>query len=112
MKHQSLRKLALITIESMREILNIPKTIKIKLIISSKVDVWGYCDLVEDNSYIICVAREHDSKRDFVSTVCHEMVHVWQWHTNSWEGDGEDEARNLEYVFADMIIPCKKIKHV
>ena len=110
MKHSSLRKLAIIIVERMRNVLSIPKKVKIKLIIRSNVNVWGYCDMVEDNKYVICVARKHDSMREFVSTVCHEMVHVRQWCTNSWEGDGEDEAYNLEYVYADMIIKEKNIK--
>ena len=46
----------------------------------------------------ICV---NQSLRDFVATLMHELVHVQQWHENTWDGDGEKEATSLEYKLAD-----------
>ena len=32
---------------------------------------------------------------NFVATVVHEMVHVMQWETDTWDGDGEAEDARL-----------------
>tara|TARA_R100000315_G_C5195704_1_gene114562 strand:+ start:364 stop:708 length:345 start_codon:yes stop_codon:yes gene_type:complete len=66
-------------------------------------DCWGSC--VEGsvkNSYRITVANEQ-SLRDFVATITHEMVHVMQWDTGKWSGDGEAEANHWQYKLADKL---------
>tara|TARA_R100000995_G_C3391691_1_gene80786 strand:+ start:126 stop:473 length:348 start_codon:yes stop_codon:yes gene_type:complete len=66
-------------------------------------DCWGSC--VEgsvENSYRITVANEQ-SLRDFVATITHEMVHVMQWETGKWKGEGEAEANYWQYRLADRL---------
>ena len=68
---------------------------------------WGDSQQVTDEfgihgdvSYDIRICKT-PSLRDFVATLMHELVHVQQWHENTWDGDGEKEATTLEYKLAD-----------
>ena len=45
----------------------------------------------------------NQSIRDFVATIAHEMVHINQYITGEWEGDGEKEAEDNQYVIADKV---------
>ena len=45
--------------------------------------------------YLITVAQ-NQTIRDFATTVVHEMVHVKQYVTGQWTGDGEEEAWRLQ----------------
>ena len=65
-------------------------------------DCWGTCSETSIGKYkIMVVARQ--SLRDFVATVVHEMVHVKQWETEEWKGDGEREAERLQYKLTDEL---------
>ena len=46
--------------------------------------------------------------RDILINLAHEMVHVKQWETGEWEGDGEKEAEMFQYILADQI--WRKVK--
>ena len=61
---------------------------------------WGDSEQISDTRYRIRICTDQ-SLRDFVATVCHEMVHVNQWVTNKWRGDGEKEAERLQYRMAN-----------
>ena len=61
---------------------------------------WGDSAQVSDTEYTIRICTDQPL-RDVVATVCHEMVHVNQWVTNEWSGDGEKEAEKLQYKMAD-----------
>ena len=66
-------------------------------------DCWGSCvEGSKKNSYIITVVSKQNT-RDFVATIVHEMVHVKQYYTGKWKGDGEREAEKLQYKLADKI---------
>jgi len=41
--------------------------------------------------------------RDFIMTIVHEMIHLKQYITNEWEGDGEEEAIELESKLTDEL---------
>ena len=45
----------------------------------------------------------NQSIRDFVATIAHEMVHINQYITGEWEGDGEKECEDKQYDIADKI---------
>lgn len=53
-----------------------------------------------DISYDIRICTSQ-SLRDIAATLMHELVHVQQWHENTWEGDGESEAEYRQYYLAD-----------
>ena len=66
-------------------------------------DCCGYCK--EGNSprtYIIDIAN-NQTLRDFVMTIIHELIHVRQYLTGEWEGDGETEAWELQEDLTDAI---------
>lgn len=66
-------------------------------------DCWGYC--VEGNTehaYRIMIAYDQ-SVRDFVATLVHELVHVKQWETGKWKGNGEKECERLQYKLTDKL---------
>ena len=66
-------------------------------------DCWGYCvEGLHEHSYNITIAH-NQSVRDFVATIVHEMIHVKQWETGKWRGDGEEEAELRQYNIADKI---------
>ena len=71
--------------------------------VNSRKNCWGYClQGDEDHSYEIYVA-DNQTIRDFLATLTHEMVHVKQWETGCWGGEGEKEAEKLQYLLADEI---------
>ena len=61
---------------------------------------WGSVERAGFNAFNVTVAS-NQSLRDFVATLMHEMVHVNQYVTGEWEGDGEAEASSREYDLAD-----------
>jgi len=68
-----------------------------------KIDCWGECGEGRfPNTYRISVATDQ-SVRDFVATIVHEMIHVKQWETGRWRGDGEKEAIRLQYKLTDKL---------
>jgi hypothetical protein len=65
-------------------------------------DCWGYCKCLKKGQYIIKVDGGQ-SMRDFIATVVHEVIHVNQWESDTWEGDGESEAEQLQYTLTDKM---------
>jgi len=61
---------------------------------------WGSVERAGFNAFDLTIAS-NQSLRDFIATVMHEMVHVNQYVTGQWEGDGEAEADEREYRLAD-----------
>ena len=55
-----------------------------------------------EHSYRIMVAH-YQSVRDFVATLVHELIHVKQWETGKWTGNGEKECERLQYKLTDKI---------
>ena len=76
--------------------------IKLKLGDYSDFKCWGQCSQGRKDHYTIEIAKDQ-TLRDFVATVVHEMVHVKQWVTNKWLGDGEAEAEMLQYKLTDKL---------
>ncbi len=52
------------------------------------------------NSYRITVANDQNI-RDFVATLIHELIHVNQYVTGVWKGDGEKECEDRQYPLTD-----------
>ena len=78
-------------------------TIMVYLDRECKNDEWGSSwQHQEPHHYgvAICVTQ---GLRDFVATVVHEMIHINQWETGEWEGDGEAEAYGLQFTITDEL---------
>jgi|APSaa5957512493_1039668.scaffolds.fasta_scaffold238050_2 hypothetical protein len=65
-------------------------------------DCDGTCIENDDGGYDIEISI-NQSMRDIVATIVHEMVHVKQYITGEWQGEGEREANSLQYKLADRI---------
>tara|TARA_R100000664_G_C2737125_1_gene126347 strand:+ start:269 stop:622 length:354 start_codon:yes stop_codon:yes gene_type:complete len=64
---------------------------------------WGTCvEGEEDNEFNLTISTDQ-CVRDFVATITHEMIHVKQYVTGKWRGDGEAECERLQYKLADKI---------
>lgn len=52
-------------------------------------DTWGLCDYEEDSyrpkEFTIYIDRRLTNEKDIISTVAHEMVHVWQYSTGKFK---------------------------
>ena len=80
--------------------------VSISIRIKNYDDCWGSCVEGEvKKSYRITVAN-NQSLRDFVATVVHEMIHVKQWETGKWHGDGEEECDKRQYNITDKLWKC------
>ena len=90
-------------VEWCRKYFSIPDGVEItcKLNIYDDMDCWGFCE--EDECKYRIVVSTNQSLRDFVATIVHEMVHVMQWETDTWDGDGEAEASHLQYSVTDKL---------
>ena len=72
--------------------------------VSTELGCWGMswpCER-KQNVYHVSVSIDQ-SMRDFVATLIHEMVHVKQWVTDKYMGDGENEAVRIQYELADKL---------
>tara|TARA_Y100000310_G_scaffold330787_1_gene403064 strand:+ start:502 stop:843 length:342 start_codon:yes stop_codon:yes gene_type:complete len=65
-------------------------------------DCCGTCVDNDDGGYDIEISL-NQSLRDIVATITHEMVHVNQYITEEWQGEGEREANKLQYELTDQI---------
>ena len=61
---------------------------------------YGTCVDASPTSYKITVANDQ-TIRDFVATLIHELIHVNQYVTGEWEGDGEKECDDRQYPLTD-----------
>ena len=61
---------------------------------------YGTCVDASPTSYKVTVANDQ-SIRDFVATLIHELIHVNQYVTGEWEGDGEKECDDRQYPRTD-----------
>ncbi len=97
------RIIALKVIDWCLEHFGIYANIHLKIGEYSDFKCWGQCyEGDAENNYIVEVAKDQ-TLRDFVATVVHEMVHVWQWETDDWDGDGEDEAEYWQYRLTNKL---------
>jgi hypothetical protein len=122
------RRLSLKAIEVFRTHLfkinrNLGNSLKINLkFIKMDDHSWGICDThdigIKPKEYTLLINREIESEKDIITTIAHEMVHVWQYATgkfrdyavpahrygnfvydanmNYWDMPWEIEARKLE----------------
>jgi len=67
-------------------------------------DCYGYCENRDkiNRSFKIALTNKQNL-RYFVMTLVHEMIHVKQYVRNSWFGDGEPEAYDLQEELTDEI---------
>ena len=97
------RIVALKAIDWCLEHFGIYASIKLKIGEYDDFKCWGQCyEGDKENHYIVEVAK-NQTMRDFVATVVHEIVHVKQWETGKWTGDGEAEAERLQYKLTDKL---------
>ena len=106
-EYRDRRTIALKVIDWCLEHFEITPDIKLKLGDYKDFKCWGQCYEGEDspsgeNHYIVEIAK-NQTLRDFVATIVHEMVHVKQWETDSWKGEGEAEANSLQYKLTDKL---------
>jgi hypothetical protein len=81
---------------------NLDSGIDINISLLSFTDCYGTCVDNNNGGYDIEI-NSNQSLRDFVATIVHEMVHVKQYVTGEWQGEGEREANKLQYELADKI---------
>ena len=78
-------------------------TINLQLCKYKTYNCWGTCvEGEEEGEYDLTIATDQ-SVRDFVATITHEMIHVKQYATGKWRGDGEAECERLQYKYADKV---------
>ena len=65
-------------------------------------DCYGTCVDNDEGGYDITIST-NQPLRDLVATIAHEMVHVKQYVTGKWKGEGEREASNLQYKLTDKL---------
>jgi hypothetical protein len=65
---------------------------------------FGTCVEGDDDmtSFFITVANDQ-TIRDFVATLIHELIHVNQYVTGVWTGDGEKECDDRQYPLTDKL---------
>ena len=66
-------------------------------------DAWGECGEDDKDGHYLIDVSPLQSTRDFVATLVHEIVHVKQWATGKWVGEGEREANQLQYALTDKV---------
>jgi len=78
------------------------RTLDICIEVSEDTDICGYCLAVDKREFVIEVSNSI-SKLEFISTLCHEMVHVKQYARSELDINGKmsykthEEYMNLWY---------------
>lgn len=81
------------------------KTIKVNTFFDySDIGCFGQTYIGKKNVDYVIDIMTNQSKRDLVATIMHEMVHVMQWETNIWSGDGEKQAEKMQYKLTDEML--------
>tara|TARA_Y100000034_G_C6860271_1_gene391435 strand:+ start:175 stop:534 length:360 start_codon:yes stop_codon:yes gene_type:complete len=81
------------------------RTLEIRVLIEPVPDdCYGYCENTEgDNRSFKIAITNKQNLRYFVMTLVHEMIHVKQYVRNKYDGDGEEEAWELQEAMTDEI---------
>ena len=56
------------------------RTLDIEVVLTNVNDAYGYCHSISNREFEIEIDKKL-KENDFISTVAHEMVHVWQYAT-------------------------------
>ena len=77
-----------------------------------KGDAVGYCMMGDDNRDFEIEVANHLTLKDFVETICHEMVHVKQFARNEMSGDGKRwKKKNISENTDYWQLPWEKEAH-
>ena len=73
----------------------------------SNIDAWGICDChdigIKPREFTIYIHRDLTDERNIITTVAHEMVHVWQYATGKLRDYEAPVHRYENYLYnADM----------
>jgi hypothetical protein len=73
----------------------------------SNIDAWGICDChdvgIKPREFTIYIDRNLADERNIITTVAHEMVHVWQYATGKLRDYEAPVHRYENYLYdADM----------
>jgi hypothetical protein len=82
-----------------KELMPRMKTLDICVDICEDTDVYGYCLAVNKREFVIEV-REDLSDVDFLTTIMHEMTHVWQAASGRRPVNDKKSYKNEEEYFA------------
>tara|TARA_Y100001938_G_scaffold144005_1_gene217776 strand:+ start:1481 stop:1840 length:360 start_codon:yes stop_codon:yes gene_type:complete len=77
-------------------------SLKLRVKLDTIEECYGYCQQIEEREYIIAIDNKQ-SLRNFIMTIIHEMIHIKQFLTGKWNGDGEDEAETLQEELTDEL---------
>ena len=71
------------------------RTLDICIQVEDDCDVCGYCMAVDKREFVIEVKEDLD-ELEFISTLCHEMVHVNQYATGRLDVNGKQAYKTYE----------------
>ena len=97
-KHQ--RKIVTDVIDWFKYRMKLSYLLSVTVRIKPMNDCYGTCEKVNEYNYYIEL-HGNQTIRNFVMTLVHELIHVKQYETNQWTGDGEDEAWGLQADLTD-----------
>lgn len=99
-----------------QELMSRMRTLDICIEVSDETDVCGYCMAVDKREFVIEVKEDLDIA-EFISTLCHEMVHVKQYARGELDINGKmsykthEEYMNLWYekeAYEQEVVLTKK----
>jgi hypothetical protein len=66
--------------------------IKIKVRFANIKSAHGWVEQEGKREFVITISKDYEYLSELTSTILHELIHVKQWVTKEYDGDGEDEA--------------------
>lgn len=83
------------------------QTVKVRVRFVKLEDAWGICDNhnvgIKPREFTIYINRDLHHMNDIITTVAHEMVHVWQYATGKFRDYIGPAHRYEDHVYdADM----------
>ena len=82
---------------------------KISISFKQLDDCWGYCERSDDHVYAVAIQSRLRSP-EMLSTLLHELIHIRQWETSRWTGDGEPEAETGSPELTQIFLKKKSEK--
>tara|TARA_Y100000034_G_scaffold114926_1_gene151513 strand:+ start:326 stop:529 length:204 start_codon:yes stop_codon:yes gene_type:complete len=57
----------------------------------------------EKREFVITISKDYEYLSELTSTILHELIHIKQWVTKEYDGDGEEEADVQSRKIANML---------
>jgi hypothetical protein len=102
-RKKSLKAIDLFTQHLFENNKRLAKSLSIDIKFCKLEDAWGICDYTETTykprDFTLYINRQLTDERDIITTVAHEMAHVWQYATGKFKDYAGPAHRYEDHIY-------------